>query len=237
MVPLCEGASRCYKSMMAERSAPSPAAGGDPGRYTERIQTDVISYLENQVRGLDVLDVGCVDHNADAPLAGDRWLHARLHRTAKSVFGTDILEQGCAALRAKGYNVVAADACTMRLGQAFDVVIAGEIIEHVENPGQLVRNLAEHLRPGGKLIVTTPHIHFALHFIESIFCDPRKRWNPEHCVAFEPFTLRNLVERCGLRVATCAYATRSRKLLRLIRMGMPCWGWLSSTLVIVATKV
>jgi 2-polyprenyl-3-methyl-5-hydroxy-6-metoxy-1,4-benzoquinol methylase len=204
--------------------------------YTQRIQTDILSYLEDQVRGLDVLDVGCCDHDVDNPPSGDRWMHARLGRAAKSILGMDILERDCAKLRARGYDVVAGDACTVSLDRTFDVVVAGEIIEHVENPGQLVRNLAKHVRPGGKLILTTPHIHFALHFFESIFCDPRKRWHPQHCVAFEPFTLRNLTERCGLRVETCGYVTRSRKLLTLVRAGMPCWGWLSTSIVIVAIR-
>jgi len=219
---------------MIATSVLSPANDPDPRPYTERIQTDILSYLESQVEGLDVLDVGCADHDVDHPPTGDRWMHGRLSRAARSMLGIDILEQDCAKLRARGYDVIAGDACTMKLGRAFDVVVAGEIIEHVENPGLLVRNLAEHLRPGGKLIITTPHIHFALPFVESIFCDPRKRWNPQHCVAFEPFTLRNLMERCGLQVVTCGYVTRSRKLLTLIRHGLPCWGWLSSTVVIIA---
>ena len=221
---------------MASASAPSSAFDPNPAPYTERIQTDIQSYLESQVRGLDVLDVGCADHDVDNRPSSDRWMHERLSRAARSILGTDILEQECAKLRALGYNVIAEDACTMKLGKTFDVVVAGEIIEHVENPGQLVRNLAAHLRPGGKLILTTPHIHYALHFFESIFCDPRRRWNSQHCVAFDPFTLRNLVERCGLKVVTCGYVTRSRKLLTLIRMGMPCWGWMSSTVVIIATS-
>src|SRR5579872_3744834 len=109
--------------------------------YTQRIQTDILSYLEDQVRGLDVLDVGCCDHDVDNPPSGDRWMHARLGRAAKSILGMDILERDCAKLRARGYDVVAGDACTVSLDRTFDVVVAGEIIEHVENPGQLVRNL------------------------------------------------------------------------------------------------
>jgi hypothetical protein len=102
------------------------ASDPKPGRYTERIQTDILSYLESQVEGVDVLDVGCADHDVDNPPSGDRWMHARLSRAARSILGTDILERDCAKLRARGYNVVAADACTMNLGQTFDVVVAGE---------------------------------------------------------------------------------------------------------------
>jgi 2-polyprenyl-3-methyl-5-hydroxy-6-metoxy-1,4-benzoquinol methylase len=204
--------------------------------YTSRIQTDIITFLCDQVRGKDILDVGCADHDVDNPPMRDKWLHGHLVKAARSAIGLDILETDCAKLRARGYNAVAGDACTVDLGRQFDVVVAGEIIEHVENPGMLVRNLARHVRPGGKLILTTPNLHFALHFLESVVADPRKRWHPQHVVAFEPFTLRNLVERCGLRVESCLYFTRSRKLLRLIRAGLPCWSWLSSSVAVVATR-
>jgi 2-polyprenyl-3-methyl-5-hydroxy-6-metoxy-1,4-benzoquinol methylase len=40
---------------------------------------------------------------------------------------------------------------------AFDVVIAAEVIEHLENPRFTVREICRMLRPGGTAIVTTPN--------------------------------------------------------------------------------
>jgi 2-polyprenyl-3-methyl-5-hydroxy-6-metoxy-1,4-benzoquinol methylase len=40
---------------------------------------------------------------------------------------------------------------------AFDVVIAAEVIEHLENPRFTVREIARLLRPGGTAVVTTPN--------------------------------------------------------------------------------
>lgn len=40
---------------------------------------------------------------------------------------------------------------------AFDVVVAAEVIEHLENPRQVMRELSRMLRPGGTAIVTTPN--------------------------------------------------------------------------------
>ena len=202
---------------------------------TGRIQTDILTYLADVVRGKDVLDVGCVDHSASTE-SSERWMHKHLCAAAGSIVGLDIEEADCAELRRRGYNVVAGDACSTRLEREFDVVVAGEIIEHVENPGVMIRNLAAHLRPGGKLVLTTPHSFFALHMVESLFCDPRRRWNPQHVAWYEPFTLTNMVERCGLQVDSCLYFTRSTKLLKALRMGVPCWGWLASSIVITATR-
>lgn len=41
-------------------------------------------------------------------------------------------------------------------GQLFDVVILAEVLEHVEDPGALLRKIALLLSPGGVFIMTTP---------------------------------------------------------------------------------
>ncbi len=40
---------------------------------------------------------------------------------------------------------------------AFDVVISAEVIEHLENPRSMMRDLYRLVRPGGTVIVTTPN--------------------------------------------------------------------------------
>jgi 2-polyprenyl-3-methyl-5-hydroxy-6-metoxy-1,4-benzoquinol methylase len=44
-----------------------------------------------------------------------------------------------------------------RWSNEFDVVVAAEVIEHLENPRFTVREMARMLRPGGTVIVTTPN--------------------------------------------------------------------------------
>lgn len=41
--------------------------------------------------------------------------------------------------------------------QSFDIVIASEVIEHVEHPGEFLRYLRSFLRDGGRIILTTPN--------------------------------------------------------------------------------
>lgn len=45
----------------------------------------------------------------------------------------------------------------MRLGRRFDVIVAGELIEHIENVGVFLENVRTHLKPGGLLFLTTPN--------------------------------------------------------------------------------
>lgn len=192
--------------------------------------------LADLVRGQRVLDLGCVQHSADH--AGEEtWLHAHLVRTAASVVGVDLVEAEVARLQARGYAAVVGDACRLDLGEQFDVAVAGELIEHLAEPGPFLESVRAHLVPGGRLILTTPHAYFALHVLEAWLMDPRRRWNPEHVCWYEPFTLGNLLARHGFTVTACRYLTRSRKIRAVLRaLRLPCWPWLASTLVVVARR-
>ena len=40
--------------------------------------------------------------------------------------------------------------------ESFDTIVMGEVIEHLSNLLETVKNVLKHLKPGGKLIITTP---------------------------------------------------------------------------------
>jgi SAM-dependent methyltransferase len=211
---------------------------GAPGvtryrRSTARVQ-DLIAEL---VAGQRVLDLGCVEHDA-ARANQDTWLHAHLVRTAASVVGVDLLPAGVTAVQARGYQAVVGDACHLELGETFDCVVAGELLEHVDEPGPFLASIRRHLGPRGRLILTTPHAYFAYHVVEAWWAEPARRWNPEHVAWYEPFTLENLLHRHGFTVTACTYVTRSRKLRAFLRaLRLPCWPWLASTLLVEAAPI
>lgn len=196
----------------------------------------VQDFLAQLVKGKKVLDVGCVQHSAEQELEGT-WLHRHIVRNATYVLGLDILKTDVEELARRGYNVVCGDATTATLNDSFDVITAGEIIEHIGNPQLFLANMARHLNDDGRLVLTTPYPFFVLHFVESVIFDPDERWNREHVAWFCPFTLRNLIERCGLTVESYRYFTRSRKLRRVMQMfNLPCYSAVASTIVVVARK-
>ena len=205
--------------------------------YTvQRLSGRIQDFLSDFVRGKNVLDVGCVQHFATFE-ATDTWLHKYLVRSANSVVGLDLLEPEAAKLRERGYDIRSGDACSVSLGQTFDVVVAGEIIEHLDSPAAFVSNMARHLNAEGRLVITTPYAFFVLHFLESIFSSGERRWNPEHVSWYCPFTLENLLRRNSLEIESCYYFTRSRKLRRLLSIfHIPCYGFLASSILIIARK-
>jgi SAM-dependent methyltransferase len=58
---------------------------------------------------------------------------------------------------------IVGDICTHDLGTAvFDVVVLGEVLEHLYAPHLAIDNVLKALKPGGKLVITVPFI-FPIH--------------------------------------------------------------------------
>lgn len=202
----------------------------------KRCNASVQDLIAGLVRGKKVLDVGCVDHSAEQA-GSESWLHGHLVRSATSVLGIDIIQKEVEKLRQRGYNVICGDATNIELSDRFDVITAGEILEHLDNPGRFLQNMRRHLKDDGILVLTTPNAFFGLHFLESLFASPYRRWNPEHVAWYCYFTLENLLKRNGMRVSQCYYICRSRNIRKLLRLfGLGCPSFLASTLLVIAGK-
>lgn len=150
----------------------------------------------------DVLELGCVDarptRRAGASSARQAdLLFRRIVEINPKTLGVDVDAEGVAALVRAGYTAVCADVQTMDLGKQFDTIVAGEIIEHLENPGQFLQTLRRHLKRGGRLIITTPNPFYALQAWK-IWLHGRPRCNEGHVAWFDPLTLTALLRRCGL---------------------------------------
>ena len=91
-----------------------------------------------------------------------------------------------------GYNdIIYGDAENFSLGKKFDVVFAGELIEHLSNPGLFLRCAKRHLRENGKLVLTTPNARHPLHWIKD------RASSPYHVQLYNMQILRQLLQRNG----------------------------------------
>jgi 2-polyprenyl-3-methyl-5-hydroxy-6-metoxy-1,4-benzoquinol methylase len=98
-------------------------------------------------RDLEILDVGC----------GSGWTCERL-RPYGRVTGTDLSNEVLRIAQQKFPEVtfVAGDFTTLDLAQArWDVVVTLEVLAHVADQPAFVRRLAQRLKPGGHLMLST----------------------------------------------------------------------------------
>lgn len=163
--------------------------------------TDLLSHIEGLVRGKRVLDIGVVSHSVryfDLP----EWRHGRICRAASHCVGIDILEPLVDELNQRGFDVRCMDATSeANLGERFDVVFIGDVVEHVDNAVLLLRFAARHLAPGGRLYVTTPN-PFSRKFFRQFKRDGVMVVNLDHVAWITPTNAIELARRAGISLAS-----------------------------------
>jgi len=180
---------------------------------------DRIRFLEERCRGRLVLDVGCVAHDVER-LKSPNWLHGRVAAVAQRCVGVDVLSEGVAAMQQHGYEVVLQDLGS-GLGPLsdiapFDVIVAGELIEHVEAINMLFDVASKTLTPSGELIITTPN-PYAPHRVRA--AQLGIVWeNVDHILYAFPSGIAELAERHGLVLAEAATTHESVRLSRKDRL-------------------
>lgn len=178
-------------------------------------------------QGQTVLHIGCYEHS-DKYMQSPDWKHRRMAAVAKRMVGLDINEAGVTAMREQGFEAVCADATSeVDLGDRFDRVIIGDVIEHVGDAQGLLAFGARHLKPGGKMIISTPNPFFIGHV--------RKAWrsrpmiaNFEHVSWVSESNMLELARRTGLELSRIRYpvgnTSRSLILSLVKRLSYPVAG-------------
>jgi 2-polyprenyl-3-methyl-5-hydroxy-6-metoxy-1,4-benzoquinol methylase len=180
----------------------------DRADFSDRIAYDdhKIKFVIKYARDRDVLNLGCVDHDPEA-YKSRYWVHRALTEKAKSVVGFDLSREGVEYLNRHGYDIVHGDAQNFRLDRSFDVIVAGDLIEHLEDFAGFLESCKAHLRPNGSILISTPnpwYWRFILHAIHK----KEVPNNPEHTCWVCPRTLRQLVRRHGMDVADIEFGSR-----------------------------
>lgn len=192
----------------------------DPKKLTVNLSKPVsrLDMIKQYCEGREVLDIGCVQHNSDNAVY-ENWLHGAIASVARRVVGVDYAEQEVEVLAKKGYNVVAKDVTVpFDLGDRFDIVVVGNLIEHLTNFEGFLRNAITHLKPQGRLLISTANPFYREQYFFSAFKN-RILVNPEHTCWIDPVTLDQLVSRLGLETEEVWWVGRGWKLSHMILDG------------------
>ena len=174
--------------------------------------------------GRSVLHLGCTNwpYTAESAAAGTL-LHRSLAASAGALAGLDSDPAGLAALADLGYDRLllgdlehldratwfgaTAPGADEPIGP-FDLVIAGEVLEHLGAPAALLDGVRPLLGPDADLLITVPNAYCAFRFAS--YALSRRRGNPEpvhpdHVAYYSESTLGRLLERAGYDVLDLAF--------------------------------
>ena len=167
-----------------------------------------------------VLDVGC----------GNGWLSQAMVSDKVTVISMDISSRNPVEAVKRNthphHEALIADVYHLPLQENFvDCIVASEIMEHVPDPAMFIEKLLFVLRPGGKLIITTPYNEQ----IQYHLCVHCNRPTPAHAHlhSFNEKNISKLIPKgtgsWKWRAFSHKYMSKSR--LYVMMKGLPFRGW------------
>jgi SAM-dependent methyltransferase len=142
-----------------------------------------------------VLDVGCIgqDKKVDDP----KWLHGRIKDVARQLVGVDIDQKGILELRKHKYIIFTPEEIKDS-EEKFDIIIMGDVIEHVNDPCQFLEFYSRFLNSDGKMVICTPNT-FGVRYFLQVLLYGKPGTNEEHTLGFDPYIMLELFSRINLK--------------------------------------
>jgi 2-polyprenyl-3-methyl-5-hydroxy-6-metoxy-1,4-benzoquinol methylase len=125
------------------------------------------------------------------------WVHNLLKDKASEVFGVDLYFDF--KYLDKPNNYFKQNAEEFELNKKFNVIFAGDLIEHLSNPGKFLGQCSKHLIDSGRLVITTPNA-FNLFNIAGKFTNNEPVVNHDHTCYFNTKTITKLLAKNGWKV-------------------------------------
>jgi SAM-dependent methyltransferase len=172
----------------------------------------------------------------------------------KNIFGTDLeIFNSLSAVRAKNIGAVIKN-CDLEkekipfYDESFDIILLTETLEHLNfHPEKVFKDIFRVLRPGGRVIITTPNLlrinnRLKLIFGKSINSDLKENYSPgTHYREYSSVEIKYLLEASGLKVDKIKYtdfnypnrSSFEAVVNKIIGAIFPC---LKSNLIIIGKK-
>jgi 2-polyprenyl-3-methyl-5-hydroxy-6-metoxy-1,4-benzoquinol methylase len=161
-------------------------------------------FIVDACKGKKVLHVGCTDWPlTEQRLRNNDLLHVPITAAAAQCTGLDLSAEGIAVLEAAGiHNVELGNAEHMATAHyraaGIEMIVAGEVVEHLNNPGLFLEGCAEILRDGGALLITVPNAFAPSRFARLLF--GTEQVHKDHVAYYSPKTMNELLRRHGFQV-------------------------------------
>jgi SAM-dependent methyltransferase len=128
-----------------------------------------LEMLRSVCSGKKVLHLGCTNYPyTNDAISNNMLLHFDLEKRASLLYGFDFDQEGIDILGAHGtrnlFRADLEDLDKVALDETFDVIIAGEMIEHLNNPGLFLNGIKRFMRPDTQLVITTINAYCGMRF-------------------------------------------------------------------------
>lgn len=164
--------------------------------------------IKKVCEGKKVLHLGCTNYpyTLDA-IENNMLMHFSLEKIASEIYGFDFDQEGIDILTSHGstnlYKANLENLAELDLNTTFDVIIAGEMIEHLNNPGLFLDGIKRFMNEDTLLVVTTINAYCGMRFLQYGLRGKggsSEPVHPDHVAYYSYSTLRLLLARHRLDV-------------------------------------
>ncbi|MDC1205257.1 class I SAM-dependent methyltransferase [Candidatus Pacebacteria bacterium] len=131
------------------------------------------------------------------------WPHRLIKERVEDLYGIDLVYDETVFPESERHKYQKAAAEDFTFDRKFDVIFAGDLIEHLVNPGLFLDNAKKHI-DGGRLVLTTPNT-FNLFVLAGKITREEPVVNVDHTFYFNRRTLEVLLQKCGWEVESFGF--------------------------------
>jgi len=187
-------------------------------------------YFNNKIEGLNILECGIAKGG----------LTDLFSKEGANCFGIDINPRSIA-----GVKVIEADLNDgfPEFDIKFDVIFAGEVMEHLFDDVKFIKDCKNFLKPNGLLIITVPNLLFSANRLLMLFGKmPLFAFAPYHYHIYNKETVKELITQQGLEIlkiisSHILFSTRRNKLGRIFEILGDIFPSFGAHLIVCARKI
>ena len=157
-----------------------------------RIQYILDQFNNQNIKNLDILDLGC----------GGGLVSESLSRLGANVTGLDFVEKNIeiAKIHSSKKNLKINYICDnieqLKLNKKFDLIIMFEVLEHLSNWELLIGKIKKNLKSNGLLIISTINRNIISKYMAIYFAEYILKWIPKGTHNYENFIKPEEIDLC-----------------------------------------